>query len=92
MARTQFGKTRPQDNPYAVYRGGNGFIWKVLKTYKSKANEDTDPYARWFVAATSDMMHGGSYEMGDTYAKDIRGYGWLDVEASDPAWVKEYAA
>ena len=91
MARTKFGKTRPQDNPYAVYYGPNGFIWKVLKTYKSRENEEKDPYARWFVAATSDFMHGGGYEMGDTYAIDIRQHGRLNHEASDPAWVEEYA-
>jgi len=90
MAKNPFGKTRTQDNPYAVYRGGNGFIWKVLKTYKVKKNEDKDRYAAWFVAATSDMMHGGSYEMGDTYVADIKRYGRLDEEASDPLWNHVY--
>ena len=86
MAKNPFGKTRPQDRPYAVYRGNNGFIWKVLKTYKAPESEAKDPYARWFVAATSDWMHGGSYEMGDTYAQEIRDHGRLDVAASDPLW------
>ena len=29
-----FGKTRPESEPYAVYGNSQGFIWKVLKTYK----------------------------------------------------------
>ncbi len=92
MAKNPFGKTRKQDNPYAVYRGNGGFVWKVLKTYKLPTNEEKDEYARWFVAATSDMMHNGSYEMGDTYAIDIKRYGRLDREASDPAWVEAYGS
>ena len=90
MPRTSFGKTRPQDNPYAVYVSRHGWVWKVLKTYKHSDAERKDKHARWFVAATSPHMHDGGYELGDTYACEIREMGEL-VDA-DPAWLKEYAS
>ncbi|MCP4823228.1 MAG: hypothetical protein GY892_03840, partial [Shimia sp.] len=46
-------------------------------------------YARWFVSATSPMMHEGAYEMGDTYAQEIKAMGQL-VDA-DPEWRDEYS-
>jgi hypothetical protein len=93
MPRTSFGKARPQDTPYATYANDQGWVWKVLKTYKHSSAEAKDPHARWFVAATSPMMHGdfaGSvYEMGDTYAREIKQMGQL-VDA-DPEWRDEYS-
>ena len=89
MPRTSFGKTRPADTPYATYASRDGWVWKVLKTYKHSSAETTDPYARWFVAATSPMMHEGAYEMGDTYRRDVISYGQL-VDA-DPEWRDEYS-
>ena len=88
MPRTTFGKTRTQDTPYATYANSQVWVWKVLKTYKHSAAEQNDPHARWFVAATSPMMHEGAYEMGDTYAADIKQAGQL-VDA-DPEWRDEY--
>jgi hypothetical protein len=41
-----FAKSRPVNQPYAIYRAGD-MIWHVLKTYKQVKNEDT--YARWMV-------------------------------------------
>ena len=90
MPRTTFGKTRTQDKPYATYASPYGWKWKVLKTYKHSTAEKKDPYARWFVAATSPMMHDGAYEMGDTYATDITSNGAL-IDG-DPAWMDEYGA
>ena len=90
MPRTTFGKTRDQAKPYATYTNAQGWVWKVLKTYKHSAAEIKDPHARWFVAATSPMMHNGSYELGDTYASEIRKFGTL-VDA-DPEWKAQYAA
>jgi len=89
MPKNSFGKTRPEDTPYATYANSQGGVWKVLKTYKHSSSEAKDPYARWFVAATSPMMHDGGYEMGDTYARDITQSGQL-VDA-DPAWRDEYS-
>ena len=83
MPRTTFGKTRKADQPYATYANRDGWVWKVLKTYKHSSAETKDPYARWFVAATSPMMQGGGYEMGDTYAQEIKNFGQL-VDA-DPS-------
>jgi hypothetical protein len=86
MPRTTFGKTRPQDNPYATYTNAQGWTWKVLKTYPHSSSEDD--YSRWFVAATSPMMHGGAYELGDTYAHEIKNYGTLIQ--GDPLWIEQY--
>ena len=90
MPRTSFGKTRPADTPYATYKNHNGWVWKVLKTYKHSSAEAKDPYARWFVAATSPMMHEGAYEMGDTYAQEIMNMDAKLVDA-DPEWRDEYS-
>lgn len=79
-----FGKSRPIDKPYAIYRAGD-MVWHVLKTYKQVKNEDT--YARWFVAAKSDATW-GSFEMGDTYAIEVKRYGTL--VAATPEWQAEY--
>ena len=84
-----FGKTRKESEPYAVYGNSQGFIWKVLKTYKKPENEKKDQYARWFVSATSPLMQGDTYEMGDTYVKDILTYGSL-IDATED-WKKEYS-
>ncbi len=94
MPRTTFGKTRDQAKPYATY-AYDGWVWKVLKTYKHSSAEAKDPHARWFVAATSPMMHVDHltgetcYELGDTYAREIKQMGQL-VDA-DPEWRDEYA-
>ena len=89
MPRTTFGKTRDQAKPYAIYKNAQGWEWRVLKTYKHSSAELKDPYARWFVAATSPMMHEGSYELGDTYAAEIKQYGQLIL--ADDGWLDQYA-
>jgi hypothetical protein len=89
MPRTSFGKTRTQDKPYAIYKNASGWEWRVLKTYKHSSAELKDPYARWFVAATSPMMPEGAYELGDTYAGEIKQFGQLIM--ADDTWLEEYA-
>ena len=84
-----FRKTRKENEPYAIYSNSQGWVWKVLKTYKKPENEKKDPYARWFVSATSPLMQGNTFEYGDTYVKDILTYGVLR-EATDD-WKKAYA-
>jgi hypothetical protein len=84
-----FSKTRPQEKPYAIYRNSQGWEWRVLKTYKMPKSEAKDPYARWFVAATSPHMHDGEYEMGDTYAAEIKQFGQLVL--ADDGWIEAYA-
>jgi len=79
-----FAKSRPADKPYAIYRAGD-LIWHVLKTYKQVKNEDT--YARWMVAAKSDATF-GSFDMGDTYALEVKRYGQL--VAAEPEWLDAY--
>ncbi len=90
MPRTSFGKTRPADTPYATYANRDCWVWKVLKTYKHSSAEASDPYAYWFSSATSPMMHGGGYEMGDTYAQEIKQMGGQLVDG-DPEWRDEYS-
>ena len=81
-------KSRKVDAPYAVFEApGGSFVWHVLKTYKMPKSEAKDAYARWFVAAKSDATYGG-FELGDTYARDVRSYGRL--VAADPIWLEAY--
>ena len=89
MPRTSFGKSRTQDKPYAIYKNASGWEWRVLKTYKHSSAELKDPHARWFVAATSPMMPEGAYELGDTYAGEIKQFGQLVM--ADDTWLEEYA-
>lgn len=70
-----FRKTTCVEKPYAIYRAGP-MEWRILKTYKMPDNESKDPYARWFVAAMSPATY-GSWELGDTYAQEIKRYGKL---------------
>lgn len=86
MAANPFGKGRDAEKPYAIYRGANGFEWRVLKTYRKPENEDR--YSRWFVSATSDLMFEGSYEYGDTYKNDIIHNGTLVY--AEPEWQEHY--
>lgn len=87
MAKNPFAKSRKPDAPYAIYRAGD-MTWHVLKTYKVAGNEAKDQYARWFVAAKSPMTF-GSFELGDTYAVEVRRYGTL--VAAEPEWMAAYA-
>jgi hypothetical protein len=86
MAKNPFGKSRDAEKPYAIYKGANGFEWRVLKTYRKPENEDQ--YSRWFVSATSDLMFEGSYEYGDTYKNDIIHNGTLVY--AEPEWQEHY--
>ncbi len=81
-----FGKSRPVDKPYAIYRAGD-MVWHVLKTYQMPERERENRFARWFVAAKSPMTW-GAFEMGDTYAREVTGYGRL--VAADAAWREAY--
>ena len=85
----QFGKTRDIENPYAVYRSPYGWEWRILKTYKMPKSEAKDPYARWFIAATSPLMHDGQFEYGDEYKTTITRNAALI--SGDPEWLEEYA-
>jgi hypothetical protein len=67
------GKTRTQENPYAIFSGigpfGNTEV-KLLKTYQKPDKELTNVYARWQVAVSSDFTFGSS-DIGDSYLKDV---------------------
>ena len=67
------GKTRKVNDPYEVWENGQGWTWHVLKKYQTPEKEALNPYARWFCAVKSPMTY-GSWEYGDTYVKDVKGY------------------
>ena len=91
MPRTNFGKTRTHDKPYAIYKDDKyGWEWRVLKTYKHSTEELDDPYARWYTSVTSPMMHNGEYEYGDTYCKDVLWNGKLVL--ANKEWLEEYSS
>ena len=75
MAKNSFGKTKEIGSSYATYRidnpnNGMYFEWKVLKTYQRPDKEKDNQYARWFCAVKSPMTY-DSWELGDTYVKEI---------------------
>jgi hypothetical protein len=81
-----FAKTRPQHQPYAIYRSGH-FIFHVCKTYKKPINEVESSFSRWFVWAASPLTCGGM-EAGDTYCADIKRDAKL--VAAEPKWLEYY--
>lgn len=85
--RTPFGKSRKTESPYAVYKFRD-FTWHVLKTYQHPDKEKGNIYARWLVAAKSNHTY-GSWELGDTYVKDVLSYATL-VDAT-PEWKEHYS-
>lgn len=82
-----FRKSRPVEEPYAVFEGYGGWEWRILKTYKQPSSEAKDPYARWFVAARSPLTF-GSWDLGDTYRSEILKNGRL-VKA-EPEFYEAY--
>ena len=72
MSKNPFGKTREVSKPYAIYKNFQGWTWKVVKTYQMPENETKNKHARWRVWATSPLMQGGGFEIGDTYAREIK--------------------
>ena len=45
MTKNLFGKSRPKENPYAIYKLGD-WEWRVLKTNQRKDKEDEKCHAR----------------------------------------------
>ncbi len=78
------GKMKTVNEPYEIYRNCDGFEWRVLKKYQTPEKEAANPYARWMVACKSPMT-GGTYDMGDTYVRDIADMGgrlvWSSAQA-----------
>ena len=79
MAKNIFGKSRPVNKPYAIYRNGIG-DYQILKTYKIAKNE-TSQHDRWMVYCNGDY--------GDMYKKDIVDNSIL-IKA-DKDWLNTYA-
>ena len=69
MSKNLHGKSRTVENPYHIIVA-DGWEWRVLKRYQSPDAERANPYARWFVAVKSPLTY-GSWEMGDTYIREI---------------------
>ena len=70
MAKNLCGKTRSVEKPYEVWTNGS-WEWRVLKKYQAPEKEAVNPYARWFCAVKSPMTMGG-FDLGDTYAQDVK--------------------
>ena len=69
--KNAMAKTRPIDNPYEIWRSVDGsWEWRVLKFYKTRERTMEDPCGRVFCAVKSPFTF-NSFEMGDTYYKDI---------------------
>lgn len=67
--KNPWGKKRPKEDPYAIYRSADGFEWRVLKAYQPPHKELNNPFARWNCFVTSPMLPGGEY--GDVYVDEI---------------------
>lgn len=78
-----FAKSRPQHQPYAIYRAGD-FIFHVCKTY---SKDPKKAFARFFVWASSPFTY-GSMEGGDTYADEVLNTARL--VAAEPEWLEVY--
>ena len=65
------GKTVKVDNPYEIYKGYDGWEWRVLKKYQMPHMEKANMYARWYCAVRSPFTH-GSWEYGDVYVHDVK--------------------
>lgn len=71
MSKNLCAKTRPDDNPYEVWKTSDGsWTWLVLKKYQAPENEATNPYARWFCKVKTPIVPEGEY--GDVYVKEIK--------------------
>ncbi len=70
MIKNECGKMVKVNEPYEVWKNNQGWEWRVLKKYQTPEKEISNPYARWMCAVKSPMTF-GSYDMGDTYVKDV---------------------
>lgn len=62
-------KTATIEKPHATFVGGD-WTYHVLKTYQTPAKERANQYAAWVMAVKSPHTF-GSYDMGDTYIRDV---------------------
>ena len=91
MPRTSFGKTRPKDNPYAVYEDVlGGWEWRVVKTYQHPSAEKNNGYARWNVYVKSPFTMGSYEGPSDMYCREIKDNGLVDLVSADDKWLEEY--
>ena len=91
MPRTNFGKTRPQDNPYAVYEDVlGGWEWRVVKTYQHSSAEKNNGFARWNVYVKSPYTRGSYEGPSDMYCREIKDNGLVDLVRGDLEWLDEY--
>lgn len=65
--KNECAKTRPDSNPYEVWKNNSGWTWKVLKKWQA---DDNKPFARWFCKVHSPFMPDG--ELGDVYVSEIK--------------------
>jgi hypothetical protein len=64
------GKRRPADKPYETWQSRDGFVFKVLKFYQSRAATLANPYGRVLVVTTSPYIP--DTEVSDSYYTEVR--------------------
>tara|TARA_R100000306_G_C4350843_1_gene130058 strand:- start:211 stop:561 length:351 start_codon:yes stop_codon:yes gene_type:complete len=69
-SKNPYAKTRPESRPYFVYQG-QGFTYKILKTYQTPENEAKNPHARAFCLTITEFT-GPRGELGDAYWSSIK--------------------
>lgn len=69
--KNPYGKSRPLENPYAVYKSRDGsWTWSILKLNQRPDMAVKNQYASAFCKVSSPYT-GGHYDLGDTYLNDI---------------------
>jgi hypothetical protein len=86
-------KTAELETPHATFVNERAdWIWKVLKVNRTAKPKKADEFASWFIAAKSPNTF-GSWEYGDSYIRDVAGYGRLESSTDEfAAYWKEYCA
>jgi hypothetical protein len=71
IEKNECSKTRPESNPYEIWKNDRGWTWKVLKKYQKPTLEAKNPYSRWFCAVQSPYTR-GDWELGDVYVREVK--------------------
>jgi hypothetical protein len=64
-------KSRKVNDPYETWVNDYGWEFRVLKKYQNPEREASNQYARWLCAVKSPDTY-NSYDVGDTYVRDVK--------------------
>lgn len=65
-----WAKTRPVTNPYLEWTTPEGWMYRVLKAYQTRAKERANPFARLFCQVVTPYT-GANGDLGDVYIRDL---------------------